>query len=292
MGDTEENWGELHMAFYLDDHPFFFRQYDRHRIESEIGPIGDDHYYLPAVVARGFITDNPARDLWTTSPPMVMRLIDDTHWTLWTGQVGMNLVGQPDYFGFNVGFGHFSEGFENPENLVVELRVRTMPMERPDATILDQGAWDTVSITLGPGPQPVAFCLMATNTIGSTHWKTAYLIDILPRTTGGDPVHIPVDIDDLFYGSYPDIGPIVTDDIPELITVPSTITVPEIPEVSIPIPGPDPVEPVSDSSDLVIRVAFGLAGLVIGAGAILVMKRPTGPNHFGGEAAPPPPPQF
>jgi len=167
-------------------------------------------------------------------------------------------------------------------------------MERPDNTILDQGAWDTVSITLGPGPQPVAFCLMATNTIGSTHWKTVYLIDILPRTTGGDPVHIPVDIDDLFYGSYPVIGPMLSDDIPELVTVPSTlatIPVPELPEVSIPIPEPDPVGPVSDSSDLVVRIAFGLAGLIIGAGAILALRRPQGSDTFG-QAAPPPPPDL
>ena len=165
-------------------------------------------------------------------------------------------------------------------------------MERPDTTILDQGAWDTVSITLGPGPQPVTFCLMATNTIGDTHWKTAYLIDIRPRTTGGDPVHIPVDIDDLFYGTYPVIGPIVSDDIPGLVTVPSTITVPELPEVSIPIPEPDPVGPVSDSSDLVVRIAFGLAGLIIGAGAILAMRRPQVPDAFTGQAAPPPPPEL
>jgi len=294
MGETDELMSDLQNALFTYSHPIWFHQWDRHVISSETGLIMFDYLYPPRVNSVGYVIDNPARDLWTTSPPMVMRLIDDTHWTLITGWGGMNLVGQPDYFGFNVGFGHFGEGMETPEDLVVELRVRTMPMERPDATILDQGAWDTVSITLGPGPQPVAFCLMATNTIGSTHWKTAYLIDILPRTTGGDPVHIPVDIDDLFYGSYPAIGPSLPDEIPELVTVPSTITVPEvpIPTASIPIPEPDPVEPVSDSSDLVIRIAFGLAGLIIGAGAILAMKRPTGPDHIAGEGAPPPPPQF
>jgi len=224
MGDTRDHDGELSMAFHAAGHPLWFRQYDRHVISSETGPVGDDHFYLPEVVSSGgFITDTPAWDLWTTSPPMVMRLTYGstpiyaaTHWTLYTGTEGMNLVGQPDYFGFNVGFGHFGLGYIDPENLVVELRVRTMPMERPDATILDQGAWDTVSITLGPGPQPVAYCLMATNTIGDTHWKTAYLIDILPLTMGGDPIpNMRVDIDDMFYGSYPPVGPAVSDQIPD-----------------------------------------------------------------------------
>jgi len=220
---------------------------------------------------------------------MVMRLIDDTHWTLITGWGVMNLVGQPGYFGFNIGFGYFGEGFETPENLVVELRVRTMPMERPDGTVLDQGAWDTVSITLGPGPQPVAFCLMATNTIGNAYFETVYLIDILPRTTGGDPVHIPIDIDDMFYGPYDEDSPFVFGEIPDQAELTITIPMPELVEDTIPIPGPDPAAPVSDSSDLVIRIAFGLGGLLIGAGAVLALRRPQVSGSSAGRSVSPPP---
>jgi len=130
---------------------------------------------------------------------------------------------------------------------------------------------------------------VATNTIGNAYFETVYLIDILPRTTGGEPVHIPVDVDDMFYGPYDEDLPFVFGEIPDQVELTSTIPVPELIEDTIPIPGPDPAAPVSDSLDLVVRIAFGLAGLIIGAGAILAMRRPRVSDLSAGASAPPPP---
>ena len=276
MGTTEELWGELQTAILDAGHSVYARQWERY-VFSVYPPTDDSPSYLPLprVNSTGFIADNPARDLYTTSPPKVMRLIDDTVWSLvpYLYAIPIPQWGQLDYFGFNVGFGHFGEGFETPDELVVELRVALMPMEMPDGTVLDQGAWDTVSITLGPGPQPVTQCLMAFNTLGPTDPYSVHLIDILPRTVGGVPVHIPVDIDDVFYGvNDPVIPPLVFDELP----VPGTVAPPII---TTPVTLPfieQPIEPFDLSpapSDLPWRIAIGLAGLFVGVGAMWAFRR-------------------
>jgi len=99
---------------------------------------------------------------------------------------------------------------------------------------------------------------------------SVYLIDILPRTPGGDPVHIPVDIDDLFYGFN---GPVTLPVIDELRTTiaPPVITSPvTLPLIEQPIA---PFEFPPSHSHLPWRIAFGLAGLVVGVGAMMLLRR-------------------
>lgn len=268
MGDTEDIFGTLQRATW-EYGGLEYRQWDRYVMFTD--PSTDEtpsHLYPPRVNSIGFVADNPANGLTTVSPPNVMRLIDDTHWSYLPGQYPNDDL-PPDYFGFHVGFGHFGEGMETPDELVVELAVRAMPMELPDGTILDQGAWETVSITLGPGPQPVVYCLIAYDTVpGTPHPETIYLIDILPRTADGTPVHIPVDIDDFFYGSGPasvptpsfllDVELPVADDVPPVTTV-TTI-------VDIGDPPPDP-------SDWPFRIVFAILGVILGGGAAVLAMR-------------------
>ena len=80
--------------------PVFFRYQGFHPGEFgdySVGPPPDNQIGFGGMTydSTGFVIDNPAAGLWTTSPPMVMRLIDDTHWTLAYGT--WNLPGQLDY---------------------------------------------------------------------------------------------------------------------------------------------------------------------------------------------------
>jgi hypothetical protein len=148
-----------------------------------------------------------------------------------------------------------------------------MPMELPDGSLLDQGAWASASVTLGPGPQPVTTCLESRNTIGSVDPYTVYMIDILPRTAGGDPIHIPLDIDDLFFAQIePPTPPFRYDvdpaDVPSITIPPDPIPEP-MPEVTIPGPLPEP----AGSPDWLVRIAFGIAGLILGAGSLLAFRK-------------------
>ncbi len=93
----------------------------------------------------------------------------------------------------------------------------------------------------------------------SDPWSV-YLIDILPRTTGGVPVHIPVDIDDFFYGfeSSPLTPPVI--DEPLTTIAPPVITTPvTLPFIEQPIELP---ELPSGPSYLPWLIGFGLAGLI------------------------------
>jgi len=217
FGDTTEFSGPLQQALLEQGHPFYLHQWDTYEIRFD--PPDDDHLNVlvpPRVDSIGFVTDDPAGDLWTSSEPMVMRRVADTHWTMFSGWG--NLPGQLDYLGFTVGFGHFPEGFEvldgqddvadredwdgfaTADEVVVELRVSTMPMVLDDGAVLDQADWDPVSVTLGPGPQPVAYCLIAENTVGELDPKTVYLVDVVVESSDGEPLAVPVDVDDVFYG--------------------------------------------------------------------------------------------
>ena len=270
LGLTGELMGPLERAVVLDDgHDLYFHQWSEYLLPV-YPPTSDDPSLLmtPRINAIGRVADNPAVDLWTTSPPNVMRLFDDTNWTYtpWLTPI-------PSLIGFNVGFGHFGEGFETPDEVVVELRVTAMPMTMPDGSIRDQGAWASASITLGPGPQPVTHCLQARNTLGSVDPYTVYMIDILPRTAAGDPIHIPLDIDDLFFARIePPTPPFRYDVDPDTVPAAPTITVPPepIPEVTIPAPVPETPDP---SSDWPLRLAFGFAGLILGAGSLFAFRR-------------------
>jgi hypothetical protein len=224
LGLTGELMGPLEFALVTDGYDLLLHQWAEY-VFSAYPPTDDDPslLLLPRVDAVGRVADNPARDLWTSSPPNVMRLFDDTHWSVLPYVNPM-----PSHIGFNVGFGHFGEGFETPDEVVVELHVRAMPMQMPDGSVLDQGAWASTSVTLGPGPQPVTTCLEARNTIGSVDPHTVYMIDILPRTAGGDPIHIPLDIDDLFFARLvPPTPPFLLDfdpaDLPGFTTTTSTL---------------------------------------------------------------------
>ncbi len=253
LGDSEDLMGELQDEVLDDLHPLYFRQWDSYQVDTD----SSGNYYPvsldpPRVDSIGFIADNPSNGLSTVSEPMVMRLIDDSHWTLTSGWGWAPLQGQLDYVGFYVGFGHFGEGFETPDEVVVELRVSVMPMEAPDGTTIEQGSWEPVTLTLGPGPQPVTHCIIARNTIGEVDPASVFLIDILPRTVDGEPLHIPLDIDDFFYGLNEH---------------------PEVPFLLPPYVVESVVESVVDSSPSFPWWLLLLAGLVIGAGAMWAFRR-------------------
>ncbi len=204
----------------------------------------------------------------------MLRFVDEAHFTVVSYRI---LPAEMDYFGFNVGFGHFSEGMDRPEEVVLEMSIRLLPYHELDGTITE-GAWDTVSVTLGPGPQPVTTCFMATNTEGIGHPQySTWLIDIYPRTPDGDPLHVPIDIDDVFYGSS---GPSVADielgtPVPvssTLATLPDQLPVETIPPVPTPEPAAAAVPQESSgisNSDLPLVIA--LVVLSIGLGAILTL---------------------
>lgn len=217
LGDSEDPAGALQQAVLADRHPLYLRQWDAYEIRFD--PPDAEHpnvLHAPRTDSIAFVTDDPAGDLWTTSPPNVLRLVGDTHWALQAG--AGRLQSQLDYFGFVVGFGHFPDGFtvlegensvamrdgwdhfDTPDEVVVELRIGTMPLEYVDGRVVEQGAWETVTLTLGPGPQPVTHCIIATNTLGDLDPKTVYVVDILARTADGQPLDIALDIDDMFYG--------------------------------------------------------------------------------------------
>jgi hypothetical protein len=128
--------------------------------------------------------------------------------------------------------------------------------------------WDPVSVTLGPGPQSVTHCLMATNTSGPSHRWAIHHFEIRPKDASGAYVHIPVDIDDLFFGVYPELPPIDGGDAP----IPSTTLIAP-PADPVP-PAGDPLpEPASEPSDWPLRIGFGLAGLILGAGSLFAFKK-------------------
>ena len=85
-------------------------------------------------------------------------------------------------------------------------------------------------------------------------------------------MHIPVDIDDVFYGiNEPRIPPLRFDEMPELVI--TTITLPELaPEATL-ATIPVPIEPLPDPSDLPLRILFALGGLFVGTGAMWGLRR-------------------
>jgi Tol biopolymer transport system component len=137
--------------------------------------------------------------LGSSSAPNVLRVFDEGHLSIAAHQT---LPGQMDYLGFNVGFGHFSEGFERPDIVELDVSVTLLPFHEIDGSVTAV-AWDPITITLGPGPQPITECVFLENPgVGHPLFST-WLVDIVPRHVDGTPIHLPVGIDDLFYGCYP-----------------------------------------------------------------------------------------
>ena len=287
LGDSEDPAGDLQQAVLDALHPIHLRMWDAYEIRFD--PADDTHpnvLYAPRTDSIAFVTDDPAGNLSTTSPPNVLRLVGDTHWTVQAGWG--QLRGQLDYFGFVVGFGHFPDGFtvlagedaievregwdhfDTPDQVVVELTVRTMPLEYVDARVLDQGAWETVTVTLGPGPQPVTHCLVATNTLGELDPKTVYVVDILVRGVDGEPLDIAVDIDDVFYG-YHGVGA----QMPALEFVDEPSAARPVGTVGA-APGAAGADTPSDEQSPWLVAGLVLAGVVVG-GVVMwgVRRRPS-----------------
>ncbi|HNJ98966.1 MAG TPA: hypothetical protein PLV13_12630, partial [Ilumatobacteraceae bacterium] len=211
LGDSESPDGELQAALLAARHPLYLRQWSDYEIRFD--PPDADHpnvLHAPRTDSIAFVTDDAAGGLGTTSPPNVLRLVGDNHWTVQAGSG--RLQSTLDAFGFIVGVGAFPDGFrvldgqdavqprdgwdhfDTPTEVVVELRVGTMPLEYIDGRLVQQGAWDTVTVTLGPGPQPVRTCVIAVNTLGDLDPMTVYTIDIVAHTPDGAPLDIALDI--------------------------------------------------------------------------------------------------
>jgi len=160
----------------------------------------------PVTETDALIADNPAAvdtvPLGTSSPPNAFRVFDQANLSI---AAHHTLPGQMDFIGFNVGFGHFGEGFERPATVELDVEVSLLPFHDIDGTVVS-GSWDPVTITLGPGPQPIETCVYLENPgVGHAPFSTWH-VDITPRHPDGTPIHLPVGIDDLFYGCFPGDG--------------------------------------------------------------------------------------
>jgi len=180
---------------------FYLTQFDHAAWAGPVGPITE----TVAVIA-----DNPAAvtpdiaSLGTSSLPNVLRMFDEGHFSVVAHR---SLAGQMDFFGFNVGFGHFSEGMERPDTVELEVNISLLPFHELDGSITE-ASWDSVTVTLGPGPQPITTCVYLENTLGVGHpLFSTWLIDVYPRHADGTLIHLPIGIDDLFYGCFPTAGP-------------------------------------------------------------------------------------
>ena len=185
----------------LADDEFYVTQFDHAEWGGPMGPITE---------TVGIIADNPAAvtpdiaSLGTSSPPSVLRMFDEGHFSVVAHRTP---PGQMDYFGFNVGFGHFSEGMERPDTVELEVNVSLLPFHELNGSIT-AAAWPPVTVTLGPGPQPVTTCVYLENASGVGHpFFSTWLIDVYPRHADGTLIHLPIGIDDVFYGCFPASGP-------------------------------------------------------------------------------------
>jgi len=254
---------------------FYTTQFDH--IEMT-GPSASDRLvHLPLTETSFTVTDAPATvvvpgssgpfvSLGTTSPPNALRFFDEGHFSVPAYRA---LTGEMSYFGFNVGFGHYTEGFERPDEIVLEVNVRLLPYHELDGSITE-GSWPTVSVTLGPGPQPVTTCIIALNTAGIGHpLYSTWLVDVYPKAADGSALHVPIGIDDVFYGSS-GIGAIDFDP-GDLTPVPATVP---LPAAVTTVTTLDAAAAEEDAgSDALLFGLLALGGVIVGAGAMLLLRR-------------------
>jgi len=254
---------------------FYTTQFDH--IEMT-GPSESDRLvHLPLTETSFVITDRPATvvipgssgpfvSLGTTSPPNALRFFDEAYFSVPAYRV---LTGEMSYFGFNVGFGHYTEGHDRPDEIVLEVNVRLLPYHELDGSITE-GSWPAVSVTLGPGPQPVTTCIIAFNTGGIGHpLYSTWLIDVYPRTSTGESLRVPIGIDDVFYGSA-GIGSIDFDP-GDLTPVPATVPLPA-PAATVTTLAAAAAEE-DPGSDVILFGLLALGGVILGAGAMLLFRR-------------------
>lgn len=144
--------------------------------------------------------------LGTSSPPHTLRIADDAHLQIETEAGSFFDSYHLGYIGFNLGFSHFSEGFDRPTSVAFDVAVTMRTIHDDAAGRVVSASWDPVTVTLGPGPQPVTTCVLIRNTAGAVPEDVAWSLDIIPRSPDGEPLHLIIEIDDLFYGA---AGPII-----------------------------------------------------------------------------------
>lgn len=212
---------------------------------------------------------DPRTWLGTSSPPNILRSVDNAHFSV---ESYRTLHGEMDYFGFNLGFGHYSEGFERPEYVQYDVSVSLLPVYELDGSVFEVG-WDELTVTLGPGPQAVTTCVLLENAprrngyIGGSTWK----VDIVPHHLDGSPIHLILEMDDVFYGTN---APVSLEVPVPVFPPPETTTTTELtlPFIEQPIELP---ELPSGPSYLPWMIASVLVGLMVGAGVMWGFRRRT-----------------
>ena len=171
-------------------------------------------------------------------------------------------TGRLDYFGFNVGWGVADRNFTT-EEMEVALSVRMVPFHDLGRGTTYENDWGTARALLPAEPQSITKCLMLENPTGFAHDWAIYQIEISARTLGGEPFEFfAFEIDDVFFGANESPMPVAAAEV----TVPEAdfTSAATLPDIGLPPPEP---------SDLPWRMAFGLAGLLIGAGAFWAFRR-------------------
>jgi hypothetical protein len=232
----------------------------------------DIHFELPEEFhyADYYIGETSGGDLTTSSPSQFAGFIGDTEMHLIVADPSLTRVVHSlglesagiDYFGFNVGWGVADRNFTT-EEMEVSLSVRLVPFHDLGRGTTVENDWGTARVILPAEPVSITECLMLENPTGFAHDFAIYQIEISARTLGGEPFEFfAYEIDDVFFG---------------VNEPPMTMAAPEVttaePDITVAATLPDIGEPPPDSSDLPWRIAFLLAGLLIGAGGYWAFRR-------------------